>query len=794
MRCAVLLLALVVAAAGKDLQVTPAEVVLTGKWATQRLIVEAPQAHFRSANPKIAAVTQNGIVTPVRDGETTVTVSAAGRSRKVQVSVRHSSDRPASFRNYVEPALAALGCNSSQCHGAAHGQGGLALSLFGGDPRSDFDALTRAAGGRRVNRIEPRESLVWLKATGALPHPGTAPAPNSPALDMLLAWLERGAPWTANEPAIVGLQIYPEARALAKGAVQPLAVTAVFDDGTRQDVTGAASLHTSDPRIARISAATARAVDYGDAAIAATYLGKSAVFRIAVPQPAPVHFPTLEANNRIDELVYAKLKAMGIPPSEVASDEAFLRRVSLDTTGLLPTPDASRAFLTSTDPSKRATLIDRLLDSPEFADFQSLKWGDLLRIKSEYPVRIWPKAVAAYYQWVHDSIAHNKPYDQFARELLTATGSNFRVGPANFVRAVQNKDARSLGETAALVFMGARIGCARCHAHTVESWTLDDDLSIGAFFARVNYKSTGEWKEEIVYPDYKLTLRDPRTRQPVAPRLPGAALVQPGPEEDPRVQFAAWLTAPENPWFARNIVNRIWFWLLGRGIIHEPDDLRPTNPPTNPELLAFLEHELLTHHYDLKHIYRLILNSRTYQLSSDTNQWNAHDIAHFSHYSVRRLTAEQMLDAVSQFTETNEKFRSIIPEPFSNWPADYRATQISDGNTECSFLDLFGRPPRDTPYEGERNIDLTLRQTLYFLNSEQLEGKLTSSPRLKRLSASDDVTVLEDIYLSTLSRFPTSEERRRILDYLAAHKSARAQAIQDIAWAILNSKEFEFNH
>ena len=327
-----------------------------------------------------------------------------------------------------------------------------------------------------------------------------------------------------------------------------------------------------------------------------------------------------------------------------------------------------------------------------------------------------------------------------------------------------------------------------------EAWTPDDVLGMGAWFGRINYKSTLEWKEEIVYLDFKANLRDPRTRQVVAPRVPGSEPIKVGPEEDPRGRFADWLTAPDNPWFAANIANRIWYWLLGTGIVNEPDDLRPTNPPTNPQLLAWLEKELVDHHYDLRHIYRLILNSRTYQLASEPNQWNAADTAHFSHYTARRLSAEQMFDAVSGFTETSEQFRSIIPEPYSNWPSDTRATQISDGNTECAFLDLFGRPPRDTPYEEERDNGLTLRQTLYFLNSEQLEGKLSNSPRLKRLLTQKDPDLVDELYLAALSRFPTEDERKRVLEYLSSKKATRAQAVQDIAWAVLNAKEFLFNH
>ena len=809
-RALALLISLTVLAFAKEpklkltwIQAAPGDFVLAGKWASQRIVVTGKladgslhdvtgQTRFKSSNSRVAAVSKAGVVTPVAGGEANIELNANGKKQKLHVTVKLSRTPSAAFATEVRPLLSKLGCNTAQCHGAARGKGGLRLSLFGGDGEADFEALTKAGGGRRINRAEPRDSLLYLKATGELGHPGAKAGARE--ADILLTWLNGGAPWSNLENAqIAGLKLYPDERQFQKGQTQRLLVTAIFSDGQVRDVTADAGYHTSNPKIASVTAdGLVKAEDAGDAAIVVTYQRKAGVLRLAIPQPGPKPFPKLAANNRIDELVYNKLKAMGVPPSPLASDEAFLRRVYLDVIGILPTTGEARAFLAKPD---RAQLINSLLGRDEYNDFWALKWGDLLRIKSEYPVRVWPKAVAVYYQWVHDSLAANKPYDQFARELVTATGSNFRVGPANFVRAVPSKDARTLGETTALVFMGERIGCARCHAHPQESWTLDDDLGLGAFFARVNYKATQEWKEEIVYTDFRATLKHPRTRAVVEPRLPGAASpVKVGAEEDPRGQLAAWLTAPGNPYFAKAIVNRIWFWLLGRGIVQEPDDLRPTNPPGNPELLAYLESELTGHQYDLRHIYRLILNSRTYQLASEPNQWNARDSTLFSHYPVRRLGAEQMLDAISQFTETSEKFRSIIPEPYSNWPANFRATQISDGNTECSFLDLFGRPPRDTPYEEERNSDVTLKQALYLLNSEQLEGKVSGSPHLKRILAKNDGEVLDDIYLSSVSRFPTADEKKRLMQYLAARKAARAQAVQDVAWALVNAKEFEFNH
>jgi len=423
-----------------------------------------------------------------------------------------------------------------------------------------------------------------------------------------------------------------------------------------------------------------------------------------------------------------------------------------------------------------------------------LKWGDLLRIKSEFPVRLWPKAVPTYSRWVRDSLAHNKPYDQFARELLTSSGSNFRDGPANFFRAVTNRDPQSLGETAALIFMGARVNCAHCHGHPLEDWGVDDNLGLAAFFAKVGYKATSEWKEEIVFANPKGVLRNPRTKEAVRPKFLGGAALDLDKEEDPRLKFAEWLTSPDNPWFARNIVNRVWFWLLGRGIVQEPDDMRPTNPPEDPELLDFLAKELVSHHYGLKHIYRLVLNSKTYQLSSKTNPGNEKDIAHFSHYHTKRLGAEQLSDAISRVTENWERYASQIPEPFSRYPVGYRATQLADGSVGTAFLDLFGRPPRDTCYEEERTSETSMWQAVYMINSEQLDGKLANSPRIKRLldSGKSDSEVIDEIYLVALSRLPNEQEKQKLTAFLSKGGQERAQAVRDMVWAVLNTKEFMF--
>ena len=695
------------------------------------------------------------------------------------------------------PALEKLGCNTMACHGAAKGKGGLKFSLFGAEPDFDYEALTKSASGRYVDRVEPAQSLFLLKATGEIPHKAPRPLDaHSPEYQLLVDWLARGAPFALpGEPRLLSVKVEPSQQILRPGETRQIKLTAAYSDGSRRDVTREAIVKSSEKTIATADAsAKITAGEPGEAILLVSYLRKADTVRILVPQPFTEPFPKLDAANKIDEYVYAKLKTLGIPPSGLCSDAEFLRRVYLSVIGLLPTPQEARVFLADPDPAKRAKLIDKLLERDEFADFWALKWGDLLRIKSEYPVKLWPKAAETYYRWLRQSIAQNKPYDRFVTELLLSGGSNFREGAANFYRALPSRDPQSTAETAALVFMGARVGCARCHAHPTESWTRKDDWGMAAFFAKVGYKSTLEWKEELVLFNPKGVFKNPLTGDVVKPQPLGGAPLEIGKEDDPRGAFAAWLTAPDNPWFGRAIANRIWFWLLGRGIVQEPDDLRSTNPPENPELLDWLAAELAAHHYDLKHLYRLILNSRTFQRSSTTLAANAKDIAHFSHYPVARLGAEQLSDAICQVTETSEKFQSIIPEPFTYLPAGYHATQLSDGNIGTPFLELFGRPSRDTPYESERNTEPSIWQELYLLNSDQLESKTANSPRLKRLiaAAKPDEEILDEFYFATLSRSPSPEEKQKAAAYLATHKANRAQALGDIVWALLNTREFLF--
>jgi hypothetical protein len=845
-----------VSARGQDksklalVHVEPPECVLQGMWSSQTFVVMGrladgavcdltSEAEFKSANTAVAQVDEEGVVTPVSDGRTAISIMVSRGDAKIHteahVTVKDSQKDSVYFRRHVMPLVTSLGCNAAECHGSTGGGGGLRLSMFAADPEADYAALTKAAEGRQINKVEPLKSLLLAKVTASIPHGGGQKVQvGSGQYNMLVSWIAQGARWSGEqEPQLVSIKVYPEERILRKGETQQLLVTAIFSDGTQIDVTRDAqyqspliSAKASPPGeqepVATISqTGQIRADNPGQSTIIVVYMRKYALVRVVVPFVSPPEgppgggglptLPDLAANNGIDEFVLAKLKELGIPPCEPCSDHEFLRRVFLDVIGTLPTADEARAFLSDSDPQKRAVLIDRLLQRDEFADYWALKWGDLLRVKSEYPSNLWPNAVQAYHHWIRDSIAQNKPYDQFARELLVSSGSNFRSPPVNFYRAFPKRDPQSIADATALVFMGARIGCARCHAHPVEEWTIDDNLGMAAFFAKVGYKKTLEWKEEIVYFSPKGVLHHPGTQEPVKPTFLGGETLELDTEADPRVKFAEWLTAPENPWFAKNIVNRIWFWLLGWGIVNEPDDLRPTNPPQNPELLAYLERELIDHDYDLKHIFRLILNSRTYSASAwrtfgGSDQWKApprlfvedKSGGYFSHYPVKRLTAEQFLDAIGQVTETSETFSSRIPEPYTFLPPGHRAVQLADGSITTPFLELFGRPSRDTAYESERSCEASMRQALHLINSRHIEDRLASSPKLKRLmeSGQSNAEIVEEIYLSALSRFPSEDERQSVPKYfgIGEDKKARSQAIQDFVWAILNTKEFMFNH
>jgi hypothetical protein len=483
--------------------------------------------------------------------------------------------------------------------------------------------------------------------------------------------------------------------------------------------------------------------------------------------------------NKIDELIFAKCRQLGITPAAGCSDAVFLRRVYLGVIGTLPTSSEARQFLASHDPDKRQKLVDRLLDRPEFVDYWAMKWGDLLRVKAEFPIILWPNAAQAYSHWIAQGVRDNKPLDQFARELLTANGSNFRAAPSNFYRAVQSKTPRAIAQAVALTFMGTR----------ADKWPSEQLDGMAQFFTQVGYKSTGEWKEEIVYFDQaRATTRPSRTMFPDGHRIdvPG--------DRDPRQVFADWLLAPGNEWFARAMANHAWYWLLGRGIVEEPDDIRSDNPPSNPELLAYLQEQLVADHYDIKRLFRLILSSQTYQLSCIPADRNAGAAAQFASFPIRRLGAEVFADALCQITGSTEDYSTQTPEPYTFIPRGMRTISLPDGSISSAFLDMFGRPPRDTGMESERNNRATPDQRLHLLNSNHVRQKLDQSKWLQSLPADKGLSppTITEVYLTILSRFPREEEIQTVMKY--SESSYGRAPLVDLAWALINSAEFAYQH
>ena len=529
--------------------------------------------------------------------------------------------------------------------------------------------------------------------------------------------------------------------------------------------------------------------------------------------------------NRIDEFVFERLKQKSITPADPCSDGVFVRRVYLDIIGTLPTAEEARKFLENKSPDKRRVLIDELLEKPEFADYWAMKWSDLLRVKSEFPINLWPYASQAYHRWLRASLRQNMPYDRFARELITASGSNFRTPQVNFFRALQNRDPQGVTKAVALIFMGSR----------AEKWPPERLAGTAVFFSKIGYKPTGEWKEEIVVFDPNKGKTPPAPAAPATPAKPPASAkpsttaassapaksapaatappaTAPAPaappvpvaplfpdgtpatipaDQDPRIVFADWLIRPENPWFSRQIVNRIWYWLLGRGVVHEPDDIRPGNPPQNAELLNWLAKELIDSKYDLKHIYRLILNSNTYQLSSIPQSKDPQAAVNFAYYPLRRLEAEVLIDAICQITGTTESYSSMIPEPYTFIPEDRRSIALPDGSITSPFLEMFGRPPRDTGLESERNNRMTAAQKLHLLNSSHVRQKIQQGPALRTIleSGGDGSKTAEMLYLTILSRLPTEEETYAVQEYCRSPGGG-----QTVAWALINTTEFLHRH
>jgi hypothetical protein len=762
--------------------------LITGRTTEGMLVDRTHAGRFQSLDPKVARVTPAGVIHAVADGTTAVRVEADGRTLNVPVTVEGSATvRRFNFENDIEPILSRFGCNSSGCHGKAEGQNGFKLSVFGFDPAADHAALIKESRGRRVFPAAAEQSLLLRKMTGQMPHGGGARiAAASSDYETVRAWIAAGTPFgSPTDPTVASIRVEPRERVLALRGRQQLRVIARYTDGREVDVTAHAKFQSNNDGLATVqpSGLVLAGEAPGEAAVMAGFMNAVDTFRLVVPRSERIaNSPNVPENNFIDRLVFGKLRKLNIVPSELADDAEYLRRVYLDVIGTLPTAEEARRFREDRRPDRRARLVEELLTRPELADFWALQWADLLRVDR---AALGPKRAYAYYKWIHDSLAANRPLDAFARAIVTAEGPLSEVGPASFYKVVA-KPGQS-ASTLAQVFLGIRIACAECHHHPFDRWSQDDYYGMTAFFNGVSVKNAGGI--EMLAGGGMAQARNPRTgidilAHPLGEKMP--AKVERG---DRRAQLAEWLTKPSNPWFARNLSNRVWAHFLGRGLIEPVDDIRATNPPTNPELLDALADHLIQNRYDLHALIRVITASRVYQLSSKPNATNERDEQNYSRARLKRISAEVLLDMVSQTTGVAERFAGA--------PPGTRAIQLWDSKVPHYFLKVFGRPQRISACECERIHEPSVAQVLHLLNGPEIHAKLSHEggylARLVKIRPADE-SLVEELYLTFFSRAPAEPERQVVLTYLREHRTNRRQAVEDLAWSMINSREFLFNH
>jgi hypothetical protein len=795
------------------IQVEPAGVRLVGAGARQQLAVTARYADGSSRDvtaearfaidddPAAATVTPDGVVLPRADGSCRLRIEASGIEAEVPVVVVDAARfRPVSYRQDVAPVLAKAGCNAGACHGNLNGKGGFKLSLRGDDPGFDLVSMTRESYGRRVDRCEPDSSLILRKPTGQIPHEGgrrfTADAIEA---RILRGWIASGAgDDVAGVARLRSLSVFPAERLnAAPGLTQQLVVTAEFADGSRRDVTRQTSYDVNDPTRVEVTAdGRVVARGPGEVTVAVRYMDGRGISRLAFLHDRPdFAWNPVTPHNVLDEPVLAKLRSLKIHPSELCTDRVFIRRAHLDAIGTLPTPEEVRAFLADTDPDKRSKLVDRLVDRPELADFWALKWADLLRNEEK---TMGAKGVWTFQRWLRDQIAADVSMDQFARRIIAGKGSTWENPPASFYRT--NRDPETAAEAVGQVFLGVRLQCARCHNHPFDVWTQDDYYGLAATFANIGRKQhvPNDRRDkldkheinvdEIVYLAGKPRMVQPRSGEMMEPKPPGGPkLALEKHDANALDDLADWLTR-DNPQFARNIANRVWFHLLGRGIVEPVDDFRDSNPPSNPALLDALAAELVRGGMRLRPLIALIMKSRTYQLSSTPNATNAEDEVNFARATVKLLPAEVLLDAIGEALGAREPFRGA--------PAATRAVQLAGTRMGGEFLQIFGKPDRLLTCECERNEDTTLAQALQLINGEGIRRRLEQPEnRIGRLLASraSDESILEELYLAALGREPTASESAGAIEHVRKAPDPR-NGWEDVAWALLNSKEFLLRH
>lgn len=789
-----------------SLQVQPATILLSGPRAQQQLVVTGKYAdgtirdltafvEFALEGDAIA-VSDEQVVLPRKNGTANVVVKAGGQTVKVAVNVKdYDKASPVSFRNDVIASLNVGGCNSGACHGTPSGKNGFKLSLRGYDPAADYLQLTRDVLGRRTDR-QGATSLVILKALGRVPHEGSVRfAASSVPAQALVGWFNEGLQDDApSVPVVKKVEVLPGARTLNNPARwQQLSVNATFSNGETRDVTRLTVFSSSDPAVASVSAnGFVEFNQSGEVAILCRYLEELVPVRLMYLEPKPgFKWSNPPEHNYVDKHTFAKLKLLNIQPSDLCTDQEFIRRAYMDVCGVLPSAAETKKFLDSKDPQRRAKLVDELLDRPEYSDLWTLKWADVFRSTRK---TIQLKGTHVFQKWLHNHIDQNTPLNVVIHDVITAGGSTFANPPANYYRIA--KEPTALAETTAQLFFGIRMQCAKCHNHPFERWTQDDYYSFAAFFARVKQRKdpvepmTPQNKEgaEYVYSDRVGEVTQPRTGKTMDPKFMGGAIAKVAPGKDRRESLAAWMTSAENPFVPKSVVNRIWYHLMGKGIVDPVDDFRDSNPSANDELLDALAKDFVAKGFDAKHLLRTIMNSRTYQLSAMTNDFNKDDNKYFSHAVTKLHSAETLFDALCYVTD--------VPEKFAGHALGTRAVQLPDGEINHPFLKTFGQPARELACECERESDSNLAQALQLINGPAVNDRLRNPKnRIGQLlgAKKSDPEILNELFLVSLSRLPSADESKAMLDHVTKSMDKR-KAWEDVHWALINSKEFLFRH
>ncbi len=799
------------------LAILPAQVTLSGSQARHRVVVmnadqdlyigEVSDARLESSDPAIVTVT-DGVLIPVANGQATITARSRKRTATAQVEVvGMNQPHEWTFRNHVLPVLSKAGCNSGACHGALAGKGGFKLSLRGYDPKSDHYIMTRQARGRRVELSDPGRSLVLAKPSGGFPHKGGVRFEvNSPDYQVLAEWIANGAkPPAEKDASLERLEILPALSVLAPNAQQQVLVRAFYSDGRVEDVTQWTKFASANETVLKVDhRGQLNVMGFGEGAVTAWFSQKIAIARVSVPYEndlSPDLFAKAPRKNFLDDLVLEQLQRLNLCPSPKATDQQFLRRVYIDTIGTLPTAEETRKFLTDTAGDKRDRLIEHLLGRPEFVDYWTYKWSDVMLINGR---RLRPKAVKAYYQWIHGHVAANTPWDQFVREIVTAQGGSLENGATNFYALHQ--DPESMMENVSQAFMGLSIGCAKCHNHPLEKWTNNQYYAMANLFSRVRAKGWGGdgrsgdgIRTLFVAPTGELV--QPLTGKPQPPTPLDGEPISFDSTTDRRIHLANWLTSPENPYFARAITNRVWANFFGVGLVEAVDDMRATNPASNEELLAATSQYLVDQKFDLKALMRLILHSETYQRGSQPLADNQAELRFYSRYYPRRMMAEVLLDAISQVTQVPSEFTEVAfagadRQKTDFYPKGTRAIQLYDSAVDSYFLKTFGRNSRDITCECERSDEPSMVQVLHISNGDTVNEKLTAKESYvsKLLDAGmSREAMIDEVFLTALSRFPTADEKKQLLTLMSEASDDRI-AVEDLFWSVISSREFLFNH